>query len=49
MPFKKVIFILLSATLISGCQSYTQENEKIRKDLYSGKLQDANKQLDESS
>ena len=49
MFIKKIIFLLLPASIISGCQSYTQENQKIRQDLYSGKFAEATAQLDESS
>lgn len=49
MTPKKFILILLSITLITACQSYTQENQKIRNDLYVGKYKEATKELDESS
>ncbi|KAB8036277.1 hypothetical protein GCL60_15955 [Silvanigrella paludirubra] len=49
MFIKKIIFLLLPASIISGCQSYTQENQKIRQVLYSGKFAEATAQLDESS
>ena len=49
MQLKKIIFISLSVTLISGCQSYTQENQNIRENLYSGKFSEATTNLDKSS
>lgn len=49
MISKKLILILLSITLITACQSYTQENQKIRNDLYAGKYKEATTQLNESS
>jgi uncharacterized protein len=49
MASKKLILILLSITSITACQSYTQENQKIRNDLYEGKFKEATTKLDESS
>jgi uncharacterized protein len=49
MTSKKLILILLSIFLITSCQSYTQENQLIRNDLYAGKVKEATIKLDESS
>lgn len=45
----KLIFTLLSFILFVSCQSYTQENQKIRNEIYNGRLAEATTELDKSS
>ncbi|APJ02811.1 COG3014 family protein [Silvanigrella aquatica] len=49
MSFKRFFLISCATALITACQSYTQENQKIRNDLYVGKYKEAATKLDESS
>jgi hypothetical protein len=49
MFLKKTGTFLFIALIFTGCQTYTNENEKIRADLYNGKYNEAIKKLDESS
>ncbi len=49
MTSKKLILILLSILSVTACQSYTQENQKIRNDLYARNFKEASIKLDESS
>lgn len=49
MNFKIYTLFFVSAVVLSGCQSYTQENSNIRNNLYNGKIPEATKMLDESS
>ena len=49
MFLKKTGTFLFIALILTSCQTYTNENEKIRADLYNGKYNEAIKKLDDSS
>ncbi|WP_186649394.1 COG3014 family protein [Fluviispira vulneris] len=48
MKLKAFLFFPLFATLINSCQSYTDSNATIRKEMYAGKYKEATELIDKS-